>query len=268
MPSALPLLLAFGLWIGHLSAVWAADVIVMQANGVSLQAGQPIDGAEPLSLPAGATVTLITSQGRIIRLAGPYNDVPVPAGSGDGDRLSQSLAALLQGNQTNATTLGVTRSVAANAVVGATVSTVSSAAPRRSVVSGVRDPVDEAAVPPDPWVLDVSTSGVRCVHGTGHPVVFWRPHSDVAAPVRVELGDGIWRGETEWPSGYARLEGAPTMPQVDGERYQVTVGDTRVDLVLHVIPRSVSEPAVLAAWMVERACRPQAVALLRAGDGS
>lgn len=69
-------LLLMVLALGWISAAWAAPLIVIQSDVDSLEAGDVIDGASPLKLPANAKVTLVTPKGVVIELNGPYEGRP------------------------------------------------------------------------------------------------------------------------------------------------------------------------------------------------
>src|SRR5947208_11085149 len=89
--SLLPLAaLAFGLSV---SATLAADLIVVEARGVNLRQGQKVDDTKKLTLADGQRVTLIASNGRTLKLTGPYDEVPSAEGTAE-DTLTRATAAL------------------------------------------------------------------------------------------------------------------------------------------------------------------------------
>jgi len=243
----------------------ATDLVVLEAKGLSLSPGQRIDGSQPLQLEAGDQIKLIANNGRLIRLSGPYNDVPLAAGGGgDSGRLSQSLAALVGGGGTTSAMLGAHRAVPELGGGGE----AGLSGGNTSGVAAVRTVGKPEIDLPEPWILDVNGDGNRCLHGTSQPVILWRQARDEAQPVEVSVADGAWRGRTEWPRGYTKLATPEALPRLDGERYTVEIGSDSVSLTLHVIPETIDEPAVLAAWMMEKGCRSQAAALLRTADSS
>lgn len=244
---------------------WAAatDLVVFEAQGGDWREGQRLDGSQPLHLDAGEQVALIANNGRVIRLSGPYDDVPLSGGGADGSRLSKALEALVTGSGSTATMLGAHRALPGyegedGALAGGT---SGNAAAVRTVGTPTLDL-------PEPWLVDVTRGGDRCVHGAGQSLVLWRPARDQAEPVALALGDGAWHGRTAWPPGYAKLATPEGLPRLDGARYEISVGESTVALTLHVIPDTVQTPPVLAAWMVEKGCQAQAVALLRAIDAA
>jgi len=239
--------------------VWAAvdELVVLESVGAVLAAGARIDGTKPLTLTAGQRVTLIAANGRMIRLEGPGNAAPLTAGAAGGDdgRLARSLQAFLGAGTTNTAKLGAIRAVGGGAPQAAAGAGESAAA---GTIGGVVEG-DEAL--PDPWLFDVSRSGERCLHG-GDPVVLWRPEHGPEVVVSISLAGGGWSAEARWPEGYARLASPDVLPRTDGARYHVALDGRRSDVRVHLIPGSVTEPAVLAAWLVDKGCTAQARALL------
>ncbi|MBF0095039.1 MAG: hypothetical protein HQL34_10910, partial [Alphaproteobacteria bacterium] len=114
---------------------------------------------------------------------------------------------------------------------------------------------------PDAWLVDVSRSGPRCVL-EGRRVVLWRADDAKEQPVEIATADGSWRAGTKWPARSQRLAPPDKMPLTDGGKLTVRVGDAKADIDVTIIPASVKDATVQAAWMAEKGCRPQAVALL------
>ena len=105
--------------------VRAAELVVIEATGTALKAGQSIDGSKPLVLKEGEQVSLVAEDGNVLKLRGPYDKAPDTAGTG-GMEVSKALAALVSG--------------------------------QRSEYGVMRSKVDMANLP-RPWVVDVTHSG-------------------------------------------------------------------------------------------------------------
>src|SRR5215469_844966 len=134
-----PALALAALMIGPASLAVAAELVVVEARGVSLKQGEVIDDAKPLTLTDGQLVTLVAENGSILTLRGPYDQAPA-AGSGGVD-VASALGALKTGSARNVA--GVIRAAAVDVHL------------------------------PAPWLVDLSHPGVACLRKDETPV-FWR----------------------------------------------------------------------------------------------
>lgn len=210
----------------------AADLVVVESRGIALQTGQAVNGSQPLILKDGQEVTLIAPTGQMIKLHGPWDKPPVGQDVAADPDVGTALKALL------------TQSLARSERVGA-----------------VRGAAAEA-VPPSPWLLDVTHVGVRCVAANA-PIVFWRPGETGAAALSVEPYDRSWRARAEWPAGVDRLEMPHTLPLANRSTYIVSLNGKATAVTLVAIPVAASNDAMRAAWMIEAGCDAQAQALLQ-----
>src|SRR5215469_15605865 len=96
------------LMVGTAPVAVAAELVVVEARGVSLKQGDVIDDAKPLTLKEGQLVTLVAENGSILTLRGPYDQAPA-AGSGGID-VASALGALTTGSARNVA--GVVRAAA------------------------------------------------------------------------------------------------------------------------------------------------------------
>ncbi|MEO5333149.1 MAG: hypothetical protein H7839_14100 [Magnetococcus sp. YQC-5] len=229
-------LLAWGLTVG--TSAQAENLIVFKSQGIKMTPGQSINGDQPLQLTAGQKVELIASNGRIIKLAGPYDQAPAPGTPSKQETVVASLKALVVTGKNDTTNMGITRS--ATDVLKA----------------GGKDWV------PEPWLINVTQAGTHCQRA-GQPLVFWRPERETESEIRLATENNTWKANTKWPAGSEKLAPPPTMPLKDGGVYQITLDQHKTDLTLKVIPEQVTQPPVLAAWMTESGCRAQSLALLR-----
>ena len=139
MSKAVSIAICLSAWDGMANA---ADLVVVKAEGASLHAGDVIPGNQTLRLDAGQKASLITPSGKIIRLSGPYDQAPLPDGTGDDPTAIGSLKSMVKERTTNTASLGITRA-------------------------------SETELP-EPWVIDVGSSGERCIV-EGQHLVLWRP---------------------------------------------------------------------------------------------
>src|SRR5215210_1140676 len=75
-------------------SVMAAPLVVLDARGGSLKAGQRIDSARPITLKEGEWVKLIGPDGKTITLRGKFSGLPVTRAGAARDP-KQALAALV-----------------------------------------------------------------------------------------------------------------------------------------------------------------------------
>jgi hypothetical protein len=214
-----------------LTAVRGADLVVIEARGLPVQAGQVIDDSKPLVLKEGQRITLIAANGSTLRLRGPYDQAPGSGEGRTGPGVVDALKALIVQKESRTGDVGVVRA-------GAT-----------------------AAKLPEPWVLDASRPGNRCVRA-GDTIVFWRPASATTANLTVTPLDRSWKIATIWPSGADRLIVPRDLPIHGPSTYLVELDETQSAVTLHSIPGAVASDAMRAAWMIEKGCQAQAEALL------
>ena len=208
----------------------AAPLIVMDAHGVPLRPGQAIDDAKPLDLAPGQSVTLIAANGDTLKLRGPYHQRP-KAGNSGGGSLAITLSSLLVRGGVRASDIGAVRG-------------------------------GQAVQLPEPWVIDVSHPGTRCVR-EGRPIVFWRAQSQQTGEFAIAPVNRAWRLTAPWPGGVDRLPAPRELPLVPRATYVVDIGDGPLAITLLVIPASFENDNMRAAWMFEKSCNLQAETLLR-----
>lgn len=205
------------------------DMVVMEARGVKLEAGQVIDGETPLTLTDGQQVSLMTEDGTLVKLYGPYAKPPMPAQSAATANVKLALQLLV---------------------------TQEAGRERAGVIRGGT----AEQVPPDPGLVDVSASGLRCLNSNA-TITLWRPNSDVALPLQMGPSDRSWRAQADWAAGIDRLSLPSNVPLRRRSTYIVKLGGKEVTLTLIAIPASLSNDAMRARFMMEAGCDAQAKAL-------
>lgn len=215
------------------AAARAANLVVVEARGIDLKPGAEIDGSKPLALKDGQVVTLISPSGEIIKLHGPSNAAPAPTQGGSTVDVKGALRTL------------VTQELADNSELG--------------VVRGAADD----PVPPQPWLVDVTRDGTRCLPAN-YPVVFWRPGGGGASAVTIAPYDRSWLVRTEWQAGTDRLPLGAAVPLRNRQTYVIRVGNKETAVTLVTMPAAVSNDAMRAAWMIQVGCVPQVKSLLQA----
>jgi hypothetical protein len=209
------------------SAVAAAELVVVEARGVSLKQGDVLDDAKPIKLEDGQQVTLVAESGSILTLRGPYDQAPT--GGRGGVDVAVALDALVAGKSRNVA--GVVRTASVDVHL------------------------------PEPWLVDLSHPGVACLR-RGEMPVFWRA-SDTGSVLTMTPSDHSWHGQTQWPAGSATMAAPASFPIKEGRTYLADFGGKPVAVTLTQIPPKVTHPRMQAAWMLEKGCVAQAEALLK-----
>jgi hypothetical protein len=230
LAGALAVLLAAGLMAPQPAA--AADLVVVSSRGVDLKAGQAVDGSQPLLLKDGQQVELIAPSGQLIKLHGPWDKPPIAEGAADAPDATVALKALLTQNLARSQSVGVVRGTTAQ------------------------------VVPPEPWLLDITHVGIRCLP-ENREVVFWRPDGNGAAALSVEPYDRSWRARAAWPAGSDRLPMPRSLPLTNRSTYIVGLNGKATTITLVTVPAAASNDAMRAAWMIQEGCDTQAQALLQ-----
>ena len=208
-----------------------AELIVLQARGGGLKVGQSVSATKTITLKEGERVTLIGSDGKSIKLRGPFDDVPVKAGV-KGTDPKKALAALIATRNARTSSVGVVRSGAAD--------------------------VDT----PDPAAIDITRSGPRCLDEGAKPE-FWRPDATNEQAFVIYPIDRSWRADLIWEKGQSRMT-MPDLSKFDGvTTVLVNIDQQEFVISFSVIPKTVKDPFILTAWLLEKGCVQQANALLR-----
>jgi hypothetical protein len=213
--------------------VQAETLIVMEARGVNLKAGAQIDGAQVLTLKEGERLTLIRSDGTVITLRGPFSKTPAPPTAVATDP-KQALAALVNTRAARTSSVGVIRA-------------------------------GEEVLPlPEPWLVDLSRSGMRCMI-EDQTVTFWRPDASQEARFTLVPSDRSYKADFIWPRGTARLPASKLEFKNEFNFFTIQQADQEFALQLMKIPRAIAEGnrVILIAWLLEKGCTQQADALLR-----
>jgi len=212
----------------------AAEAVVVEASGIALAPGTSLDGAAPLTLAVGQSVTLVTADGRTIKLSGPFGGPPVPGGEPAPGSVSASLTGLFASRAADTSSVGALRGR------------------------------DRQPPVPEPWVVDVDHGGDRCI-AEDIPVVFWRRKTLAADGVMtVSPADRSWSARAVWPAGTSRLGMPPALALTSSHAYAVQLDGAEVAITIHRIPRTVRTDAARAAWMLTVGCEAQAWALVPA----
>lgn len=209
----------------------AVELVVMDANVPGLKSGDKVDGDKPLKLAAGQRATLISADGRTLKLKGPSEAPPAPAGAEQGGDVLNALKNLTASRASGGGALGVVRSGGGGDL-------------------------------PEPWLVDVTAAGHRCL-SPGVATVLWRGEAGAAGDLEMWPADRSWRAKAPWPSESDRLGLPASLPLRDRQGYIVTVDGKTSAITVHVAPGYLANDVMRVAWMLEMGCNAQAAALLR-----
>lgn len=212
----------------------AANLVVIASSSPEFAPGRIVHSDDPIEVPNGATVTLVSDTGNIVTVPGPHSGpAEIAAGPGGNDGLLVSLSGLLSGPGRETASLGTMRAVA----------------PPPS--------------PTDPWVIDIGAWGHYCVPAKG-PVVLWRGKAGRPGTLILKNLSDRSKSITPWPAGTQTLPWPPKTTLGEGDKYLARMKGRRASskLVLHLVPEDLPTDAHRAAWMADKGCFRQARRLL------
>jgi len=216
------------------STINAAELVVIASANSDFKVGQVVDSSSDIKLTSDATLTLISESGKIFALKGPRSGAIMTEGSADKTSgLIPSIKNILVGEKTEATTLGVMRSIGGQ------------------------------KIPSDPWAIIAGKTGKYCVT-LSKPVVLWRSDDKKTRSLILINLDNNHKVKTVWSSGQNILYWPRLMPLVDGATYRVDLaGEGKLPkLTVTMVPDQPTQ-AHAAVWMSQNGCEQQALRLLQ-----
>ncbi|MBF0382327.1 MAG: hypothetical protein HQL69_14985 [Magnetococcales bacterium] len=212
----------------------ADNLIVYSAKGIQLKSGAIISSTEGLTLQSGQELSLISPTGKMIKLVGPFNGLPM--GNIDEKNkksVKEALLNLLSDSGRGEESFGITRST-----------------------DDVFKLANRPAPLPTPWVLDVTKDGPYC-YREGDQVIFWRSNKTKSTKIRIEILEHSWNAKTVWSKGKSQLASPSAMPVIDGAVYQITLNKNSSKGSLNVVPDTLQSKLAQAAWLKEKGCISQ-----------
>jgi hypothetical protein len=209
---------------------FAMKLIVIDARSAQLKAGSSIDSALAITLKEGERATLVAPDGKSVTLKGPFSGPAMPDSSTAADPRT-ALAALVNTRDARTSSVGVIRAGA------------------------------DASKLPEPWLIDMSRPGTRCMMEGSVPI-WWRPESEREDKFTVFPVDRSWRADFVWASGQDRQD-VPKVARFEGPNTFVIRRDNQeYAITITIIPKVIDSDLVLSSFMLEKACIQQADALL------
>jgi hypothetical protein len=215
------------------AAANAAELVITESTIIGFEPGMVIDGGQELSIRKGHKISLISPNGKVIKLNGPYKGVPDPADkSADASKLVTALSTLVSGQGRDSSQLGAIRDAA-------------------------------SARGADPFRIDVASGGDQCVV-TGKPTILWLPGGAPVSSLWIARAGSSEAAMVKWPEGEAQTPWPANLPVVDGAAYQILRQPAKEEseIRLHVVAAETGNNAELAIMMQEKNCLTQAFALL------
>ena len=202
-------------------AVAHADFVVLESFAPSLPVGQLLADRTELTLADTERVVLLSDDGEIIEMDGPYTGLPRGTQTKPAD-LRNALTHLVDNTDNLYATLGSTR-------------------------SGIEQAGNQA-MHDDPWQLDPFRSGTQCVLD-GAEVVFRRPAQSDALNLLVQRpgvdGDGL----LDWPAGETLATWPKAVPLENGELYVLRRKGWLDNAMIRIV---VLEPTIARSTSAER----------------
>lgn len=229
------------LLVGWTGSGRAADLVVIASGDASIRVGAIVDGSKTVNVAAGATIVLVSADGRTIRLSGPYSGAPDPSPPATDGRLVDSLSRLITEEPGSVETLAVFRGGFEKPPIGR----------------------------PDIWGVDIARAGTYCVR-PDRPVMLWWGAARAGAVVKLAgSGDGSASARIRWPQSKKYTAWPNEITLADGASYvaRFRSGDAGTRLTTLLMPE-LDTDAHHAAWMAEHGCTRQALGVLDAmGEG-
>jgi len=228
-------LLALLLIGGWAASSQAGDLVVIVSSDPTFEVGIVMDGSRPISVAANASMVLVSSDGRTIRLSGPYNGAPDTSGSSSDSRLVDSLSRLITKKASSPTTLAVFRAGIKQAPAGR----------------------------PDIWGIDIARAGRYCLRRDRPAVLWWAAARPGAAVTFSNTGDSSRSVRISWARGKRHLAWPKELTLSDGATYvaRFWAEDSGEQLVTVLMP-DLGTDAHRAVWMAEHGCTRQALRVL------
>lgn len=209
-----------------LSPAFAEDAVLLASTVPGYVPGMVVSSSDRLSVPEGASATLLFQSGEMLRLGGPFEGTLDQQQAKGGSNSVAMLADLFRLHGVDATMIGGTRST-------------------NVVRSGTS--IDDVQV-------DAERSGTYCVDPSTS-VWIARPPGDPHIYAVRRKGSTRTLG---WPSGAARVEWPADVPIDDGSQFEIaTDGTARATVTFRAMPSAMSPGPATVATGILLGCHDQ-----------
>jgi len=213
-----------------------ADMIVVASTTIGIGPGHVIADGASVSIPAGASLTLLDQSGKSLVITGPFDGTPGAKAKPGGDNaLVSALASLIERNEKTTNTLGASRSLSAGG-----------------------DIADRPV-----GAVDIATGGTYCLAPGSAQLL--RP--DAGAPARITVRDSrtAQAVDVAFAAGQAAVPWPAGLALADGHEYVVR-SDDQIAGMRFTVKRMDALPdasAMAAKALADRECDRQAELVLR-----
>lgn len=218
------------LLIASSAAASASTIIVIDSRSSSYKTGQKIDSESTITLKEGERLTVIGPDGASKTIRGKFSGKIVSSATTRDPK--EALAALINTRSARTSSIGAVRSATSSTPL------------------------------PDPWVVDISTSGQKCVR-SNKPIMWWRPDASNTQKFTMQPTDKSWSGEFAIEAGESYVDLPVDSMITDQSNFTLDADDTRVAININVLDFDVDSDLVVASWLLEKGCSAQADALIR-----
>lgn len=223
--SRVTLCLAMALGCFVFRSAHAQDAVLLSSTVLGYVPGMVISSTDSLSVPEGASATLLLRSGEMLRLRGPFEGSLGPLKSGSASSDAAMFAEMFRRQGTDATVIGGTRSTGA----------------RR--FNAILEDVD----------IDPQRSGTYCVEPASS-VWITRPGSSLDVYALRRKGSSRTLG---WPTGAGRIEWPSDVPIEDGSQFEITTGGSALATVtFRAMPSAPNVEGRIASGVI-LGCRDQ-----------
>ena len=196
----------------------AEDAVLLASTVPGYVPGMVVSSTDRLSVPDGATATLVFESGGMLRVRGPFEGTLAQQQMKSGETSVAALADMFRLHGVDATVIGGTRSTGASRTIAA-----------------MED------VPVDP-----QRSGTYCI-APASSIWITRPATERAVYTLRRLGRTRTLG---WPAGATRMEWPVDVPIEDGNQFEIAAdGAARTTVTFHVMPAATG-PAQVAKGLL------------------
>lgn len=215
-----------------------ADFVVLQSDAAEFAVGRMLAGDTGVTLAEGESMVLLSDDGDVIEVNGPYDGLPQGIAAENLD-IRNALAHLIDNADRMHTTLGSTRG---------------------SVTGRAPPPARDA------WHLDPFYTGNQCVVD-GAEVRFWRSDAAESLTLLMQRPGKAGDGNVSWAEGEQTAAWPPNLPLADDELYVLRRPGWMENAMIRIV---VLEPGIEAsgtaavAWLAVNGCREQAAILFAA----
>lgn len=223
--------------------------VIIESNLLAYKKGDILASTTQLSLDSNGELTVISAQGKLLKIKGPYQDslgseVKTKSKNSAGEKLISlvdSLSSLLKDDQEQR--LGATRSL-------------TGAFTENQSTNSVRNP----------WAIDINTQGDQCSRRK-RSVLWTTNNSGLSMVIKAKSDDTMTTIHWDKNSEYA------PWPEIiipeDGKNYQLIVSDDYQirEIRLHILDTELNgEKVAQVLWMIKQGCNKQATLLLSSID--